>query len=151
MNAETMWQCYCESTGVTAEYDAWCFGDDADTLAQLVLAGTKTATSSAHVFYELEEEPLPEPGQYSVVLDSRDEAVCVIRTDSVRILPYCQVDERFAFLEGEGDRTLSYWRRVHKAFFTQEMEGINRAFSEDMLLVLEEFTCVYPVADKDNS
>ena len=52
MTAEEMWN----QSGLTGEYDAWSFGDDADTLARLVKDGIKTATCSAYCFYELEEE-----------------------------------------------------------------------------------------------
>ena len=145
MNAEQMWQSYTALSGVTGEYDAWCFGDDADTLAQLVLSGRKTATASAFPIYEMEEEPLPQSGQYSVVLESRENAVCVIRTDSVKIRSFSQVDAEFAFREGEGDRSLDHWRRVHKAFFSREMESAGLTFREDMQVVLEEFTRVYPI------
>ena len=141
MNAEQMWQAY----GQNGEYEAWCFGDDADTLAQLVLNGIKTATASAYAIYEKENEEIPRAGQYSVILDSRENAVCIIRTDSVEIRPFSQIDEAFAFQEGEGDRTLAYWRHVHKTFFTGEMEAAGLSFSEDMLVVMERFTRVYPV------
>lgn len=47
-------------------YDAWTFGDGPDSLARPVL---ETATSSAFPVYEWEGKPLPEAGEYSVVLD----------------------------------------------------------------------------------
>ena len=53
------------------EYDAWCFGGDADLLAALVVEGKKTATSSAYPLYALDNEPLPQEGTYSVILNSR--------------------------------------------------------------------------------
>lgn len=49
--------------------DAWSFGDIpqmADELAALVLAGKKTATTSAAALYEIEQEALPQSGTYSV-------------------------------------------------------------------------------------
>ena len=36
--------------------------------------GVKTATASAYPMYALEKEPLPEAGEYSVILDSREQA-----------------------------------------------------------------------------
>lgn len=145
MTAEQMWAEFaaaCEIKGVT--YDAWAFGGDADGLARLTLAGIKTATSSAHPVYAWEDEPLPEAGEYSVVLDSRDEAVCVILTESVRIVPYRDVGPDHAFREGEGDRSLAYWRQVHERFFTRELAGMGREFTPEMLVVCEEFRRVWP-------
>ena len=76
MTAEQMWHAYCESSGVSEQtpYSAWAFcggGAVGDELAQLVLAGTKTATASALLAFELEKEPLPKVGEYSVILFDR--------------------------------------------------------------------------------
>lgn len=139
MTAEEMWN----QSGLTGEYDAWSFGDDADKLAQLVKDGIKTATCSAYCFYEMEEEDLPEAGAYNIILDSDDQAVCIIRTTKVYITSFNEVTADHAFKEGEGDRSLEYWRDVHKSFFTEELKEVNLHFDEEMKLVCEEFEVVY--------
>ena len=144
MTAREMWEAYSHSNNIEADYDAWTFGDDPDELARLVSDGIKTATASAELWYDLEGEELPQAGQYSVILNSKDEAVCIIRTDRVFTVPFNEVDETQAYWEGEGDRTLSYWRRVHERFFTEELKTIGRTFDEKMLIVCEEFQKVYP-------
>jgi uncharacterized protein YhfF len=53
------------------------------------------------------------------------------------------VTAEHAYREGEGDRSLSHWRGVHRKFFTQELEAEGLEFSEDMKLVCEEFEVVY--------
>ena len=65
-------------------------------------------------------DELPQVGEYSVILNGKEEAVCVIRTKEVFILPFNEVPESHAFAEGEGDRSLDYWRRVHKEFFEED-------------------------------
>ena len=144
MDAKTMWEQYAIPKEIVAEYDAWCFGDDADALANLVLAGKKTATASAHPIYELEAEELPQEGQYSVVLRSDGNAACIIKTTRVYIVPFSQVSAEQAYREGEGDRSLAYWQKVHRAFFTREMEDAGLTFTEDMKVVCEEFIRVFP-------
>lgn len=139
MTAEEIWN----QSGLTGEYDAWSFGDDADKLAQLVKDGIKTATCSAYCFYEMEEEDLPEAGAYNIILDSDDQAVCIIRTTKVYITSFNEVTADHAFKEGEGDRSLEYWRDVHKSFFTEELKEVNLHFDEEMKLVCEEFEVVY--------
>ena len=124
-------------------YDAWAFGDDADVLAQLVMSGKKTATSSAYPIYELEGEEIPKTGEYSVILNSKNEAVCIIRTTEVYVIPFNQVSEKHAYLEGEGDRSLDYWINVHRNFFTEELKGTGLEFTEEMMVVCEEFEVVY--------
>ncbi len=144
MTGQEMWGEFSQKRGISAEYDCWSFGDDADALAQLVLHDIKTATCSLQCLYELEAEPLPREGQYSVVLDSRDQAVCVIQTTKVYQTPFLEITPDHARKEGEGDWSLSYWRQVHEAFFTQELEKMGLAFRGDLMLICEEFRRVYP-------
>ncbi|MBE6925798.1 MAG: ASCH domain-containing protein [Ruminococcaceae bacterium] len=144
MNAETMWKQYTAQSGACGPYDAWQFGDDANRLAQLVLDGVKTGTSSAYPIYAAENEPLPEENTYSVVLWEDNTAACIIKTTKVYVIPFCQVSARHAFAEGEGDRSLSYWRNVHRSFFTKELADAGLDFTEDMQVVCEEFIKVFP-------
>jgi uncharacterized protein YhfF len=127
-------------------YEAWSFGDGpemADRLGGLVLAGRKTATCSALWELEAEGEPVPRPGEMSIVLDGRGEPLCVIETTEVEVRRFDEVDEAFARDEGEGDRSLAYWREAHRGFFSRTLPGIGRRFSEDMPLVCERFRVVY--------
>ncbi|ANU11002.1 hypothetical protein A1A1_07849 [Planococcus antarcticus DSM 14505] len=125
----------------TAEFDAFQFGSDADWLAKLVADGKKTATCSAHILYELEGEPLPQAGQYSVVLNSSDVPVAIIQVTSVSLIQMNQVPEAFALAEGEGDYT--YWWHAHKNFFGQELKVHGLSYSENLLLVCERFKVIH--------
>lgn len=144
MTHEEMWRLFSARENLTAEYEAWAFGDQPDTLASLVLKGAKTATASAYPLYALEGEPLPQAGEYSVILDSQGEAVCVIKNTKVFVVPFDEVDERQARKEGEGDRSLAYWRTVHERFFTDCMAEAGLSFDPKMKVVCEEFVRVYP-------
>ena len=139
MTAEQLWK----KSGLTGEYEAWAFGGAPDKLAKLVLEGTKTATCSAYELYQVENEPIPQVGDYSVILDSKDNAVCIIQTTKIYIAPYSSCSKEHAYKEGEGDRSLQYWKDVHEEFFTDEMKSINKSFDENMLLIYEEFVVVY--------
>ncbi len=124
---------------------AWAFGaspEQADELLALVLAGTKTATASALWDYEADGEPLPEPGSLSILLDGRGHPRALIETTDVTVVPFDEVDEEHAFLEGEGDRSLAHWRQAHERFFT-EVAAHDRGFQPDMPVVLERFRVVY--------
>ena len=88
MNATEMWERYCEKSGVHADYEAWAFGGAPDELAELVQNGIKTATASAYPLYEQEQEPLPQVGEYNVILNAKDEAVCVTKTTKVYVVPF---------------------------------------------------------------
>ena len=148
MTENALWEAFCRAHPACrdASYEAWAFGGDPDELASLVLAGTKTATASAYDAYG-PDEPLPQVGDYSVVLDSRGDARCVIRTTRVYLCPYEQVPAEHAWKEGEGDRSLAYWRKAHEAFFTEELAEVGLPFTEDRTVVCEEFTVVFSQTD----
>ena len=110
----------------------------------MVLKGIKTATASAYDLYELDKEPLPQEGTYDVVLDSKDEAVCIIEITKVSLVPFSQVSAQHAYKEGEGDRSLAYWQKVHETIFSKWFDECGLTFSPDSVIVLEEFEVVYP-------
>ena len=139
MTAKELW----EKSGLTGEYESWAFGDAPDKLASLVKSGVKTATCSSYDLYQTEGEPIPKAGDYSIILDSKEEAVCIVKTIRVDVIAFNRVPQEFAYKEGEGDRSLEYWRTVHKDFLTRELAGINKAFTEDTKVVCEEFELVY--------
>lgn len=144
-----LWTQFKDQFGIIHdEYEAWAFGNSpemANELLSHVIEGEKTGTSSLHLLYELglEEEKLPEVGNYSVLLDGNNQAQAIICTRVVDILPYSQISEVHGYLEGEGDRTLKYWRSVHQPFFEQALEVYGLSFSEDMLIVYELFELVF--------
>ena len=146
MNAQEMWLNFTathpEAAG--AAWEAWAYGDAPDELAALTLSGKKRATASALPLYALEGETPPQPGEYSVLLNSRGDTVCVLKTTRVEIIPYGEVPADFAAKEGEGDLSLRYWRQVHRAYFTRVMAKAGLAFTEDMPVVCEEFEVVHP-------
>lgn len=145
MTGTQLWQEFCRRNNMdpATPVDIWAFGGAPDALAALVTAGIKTGTASAAALYELEGEPVPEAGESSVILDSKDQAVCVIQTTRVYTVPFCQVSADHAFREGEGDRSLAYWRQVHEEFFRSEYQGTGLGFNENIGVVCEEFALCY--------
>ncbi|WP_225047458.1 ASCH domain-containing protein [Lacticaseibacillus kribbianus] len=120
---------------------AYAFGDDpetADALSQLVVRGVKTATTSGLALYHLDNEPLPAVGAFDVILDGHGEPVAVTVTTDVTVASYASVGADYAAAEGEGDRTLAYWRRVHDAFFTAEYQAAGLTFDPATALVVQE-------------
>ncbi len=115
----------------------------AEELSRLIASGVKTATCSSLWEHEFEGSRLPEPGMKTIVLNGKNEPVCIVETTDVRIIPFDKVSEDFAYLEGEGDRSLEYWRKVHWNFFTRILSKIKRQPGMDMPLVCEKFKVVY--------
>lgn len=147
MRPEEMWNRFTMKSGVQDTYQAWAFcggGEIGDRLAELVLQGIKTATSSALIAFRTEKEPLSKAGDYSVILFDNGETACVIQTHTVTLVPFDQVSSRHAYLEGEGDRSLEYWRQVHEEAFTPDYQAAGLPFDRKGVCVLEEFQLVFP-------
>ncbi|GGM36816.1 ASCH domain-containing protein [Promicromonospora citrea] len=135
-----------QTVNETVPPQAWSFGDEpglAQRLLDAVLAGDKTATSSALWDYEDEGAPLPVVGELSILLDGEGHPRALIRTTSVETVAFEDVDEDFAAAEGEDDRTLASWRAGHEAYFRRTL-GPGREFAPDMPLLCERFELLYP-------
>lgn len=97
MSGKELWELFIKKNDIAeTDYEEFAFGDDSDLLAHLVKIGEKTATASAYPLYELEDEPLPKVGSYSVVLDSKDNAVCIIQTTKVSVVPFNEISKEHA-------------------------------------------------------
>ncbi|MBL6456091.1 ASCH domain-containing protein [Belnapia sp. T6] len=115
--------------------ETFSFGDGpelADELLALVLAGRKTATCWA-----ASQGLLTEIGKQMVALDGAGRPRAVIETIELTRRRFGQVDAAFAHDEGEGDRSLAYWRHAHRIYFTRLGQ-----FAEDMELWCERFRVV---------
>lgn len=124
----------------------WGFGatpEHADGLLELVLAGIKTGTAGYLWEYEQEGEAVTKPGELDVILDGSGSPRAVIETTAVEIVPFRDVTEEHAHAEGEDDRTLASWRRIHQRFYEQHIDT-GRPFSDDMPIVCERFRLVHP-------
>ena len=146
-----MWKKYLSTIGENINnsgktYESWYFCNnekDANELAGLVKKGIKKATASLHCLYEIENELIPEVGDYAVITNWKGVAQSIVQITSINTIPFKEVTEELAAKEGEGDKTLSFWRKVHRKVFTLELKEYSKKFSEDMLVVCEEFAVVY--------
>ncbi len=119
-----------------AELESFSFGDSpelADELLELVLAAKKTATCWA----ASEGDKGVAIGKRWVVKDGQGRPSAILETVELSRRRFGDMDAAFAHDEGEGDRSLEYWRRAHTAYFTRRGE-----FSPDMELYCERFRLV---------
>lgn len=52
-----------------------------------------------------------------MTLGGQGKPVAITKKMSCKIIAYNKVSADYAYLEGEGNRTLAYWRAVHDPFF----------------------------------
>ncbi|MCI1018436.1 ASCH domain-containing protein [Microbacterium sp. C5A9] len=125
---------------------AWAFGATpahADALLALVLDGVKTGTASSLWDYEAADDPHPYAGEFSIILDGSGAPRAAIETTDVSIVPFDEVTPEHARAEGEGDRTLDYWRASHERYWRAHSEN-PRGFAPDMPVVCERFRVIHP-------
>ena len=110
-NVDRYWKQFQESLPPGAEppqayYESFSFGGEeypehATEIAALALNGTKTSTGELKWVYDADDKPLMNPGDLSIVTLGGDQPACIIETTEVRIVPFDEVDEQFAY-EGWG-------------------------------------------------
>jgi uncharacterized protein YhfF len=116
--------------------ESFSFGDSpslADQLLALVLEGRKRATCWA----ASEGMKGAELDKCMVVLDGAGRPSAVLQTVELTQRRFDEVDAAFAFDEGEGDRSLAYWREAHRRYFTRL-----KLYQPDMMLWCERFRLV---------
>ena len=109
----------------------WSF--DNDELFELVRSGRKTGTCCLYT----SDKNMAQIGTKEEIYNSHGEII-TIQITSVRKCRFCDIDEAWARIEGEGDLSLAYWKRVHNDFFKKHYPE----FQETDLLELNEFNVI---------
>ena len=152
-SVKSFWSNFCklqpsENNNPSRIPDFWPFGDNpemADDLLAYVVSGEKTATSGMVLDFENDGDPIPVKGDRSIILNGKQEPICIIEMVNVQRKKYKEVDEVFALKEAEGFKTLQDWRDVHWDFFTRRSKVLGVELTEDVELVCMEFKVIYQV------
>lgn len=148
MTADEYWTKYKKEKNLPedAKYNGeFQFGYDADSINQmnsLVLCGIKKGICSSLISYEMDMIAVPKKGDYYVLVDSKDQAVCVIKDVEVSTMAFKQMYWELARKEGE-DSSMEEWRENHLDYFEDEAAELGYEFDENSLIVFEEFEVVY--------
>ena len=119
-------------------------GPERDRLVKAILDGGKTATTSLMAEIIHDHEPLPSSGRRTVLVDSDDQPLAVLRYASVSVTRLGVVTWQHALKEGEGYKSLADWREAHESFWTSEnmrqaLGDPNFTVDDQTLVVLETF------------
>jgi uncharacterized protein YhfF len=145
-----MWDNYSVAANLPAGAPlprVWHFCDnqaDADECARLVLAGRKRATAPSLWGLQHRGDAVPAVGSLDLVTTWDGEACAIVRTCRVIVLPFSAVPAEHAAAEGEGDGSLTWWRRVHREYYARELADTPYAPTDDMPIVCQYFEIVYP-------
>ena len=116
---------------------------DANECVKLVKKGIKKATSNSLLGLQYRNERLPKIGDFIIVTDWDGKAQCIVETTKVTLKPYFSITEEYAKLEGEGDKSLAHWKKVHWDYYTRELAKFERVPRESMIIVCQEFEKVF--------
>ncbi|MFG1765699.1 ASCH domain-containing protein [Micromonospora parva] len=119
-----------------------------DKLVGAILSGAKTSTTGLLIGYQRANEPLPEVGQLSAVVDSAGRRVAAIELTDVRVIRLADVDLAHALAEGEGDESVAQWRAGHETFWHSaelraELGDPDFTVDDETLVVTERFRLVH--------
>jgi len=152
-DTDAFWQAFRRFAGLGHNnYVVGSFGDSPEMgteLANLVIAGIKRATASLARDYGEDREPMPKPGDFVMMLDGEGRPRFIWQTTEVTIKPLSEVDEAFAWDEGEGDRTRNWWLAVHRRYFGRQSFREGFELDDDILTVFERFEVVWPLSFAD--
>src|SRR5215510_960272 len=148
-DTEAFWQGFSRYAGVDHDnYVVGSFGDSskmATELADLVMTGIKRATASLARDYGEDREPMPKPGDFVMMLDGDGHPRFIWRTIEITIKPLSEVDDVFAWDEGEGDRTREWWLDAHRRYFGRRASREGFEFNDHALIVFERSEVVWPL------
>lgn len=148
-SVEKIWESFLEvhpNNKIKIMPEAFYFCDnekDANECAELVVQGIKQATATSLWWFEKHQEPIPKIGNQYIVTDWLGNAKAIIETTKIEFVPFNEVTATFAAIEGEGDKSLSYWKTAHEAYYKREMEPHGANFDEKMIIVCEYFKSLY--------
>lgn len=106
-------------------------------LAQKVLTGIKTATSSLYDCYLNNSKKMSRIGEYASVRDFGGNEICIVRISKIEKVRFGDISEIFAIEEGDGN--LENWLSIHNAHYSAQLEKIGKKLSDDTVLVCEWF------------
>jgi uncharacterized protein YhfF len=142
------WTEFVAATGnLATDYTVVAFGhtaEMADALLALVISGQKRATVSLLRNYETGIETVPKMGDFVVVVGGTRRPGCIWRTAEIVVKPLIEVDDAFAWDEGEGDRTRDTWLSIHREYFAGYAEHEGFKMCDEIETVFERFEVVWP-------
>ena len=148
-DSDAFWRAFQRYAGLDHDnYTVGSFGDTpemATKLADLVMTGSKKATASLARDYGDGREPMPKPGDFVMMLDGEGRPRFIWRTTEVTVKPLSEVDEAFAWDEGEGDRSRDWWLAAHRRYFGRQARREGFEFDNAILTVFERFEVVWPL------
>lgn len=120
-----------------------------DRLIDGIHRGVKTATTALKVSFEMTNQPLPNPGDRYVLVDSANSPAALIELTEVRACRFADVGIDVARAEGDWFESVEQWREAHERFFNRSADAVAAYLgqeswrtTDDTMVVVRFFTTV---------
>ncbi len=117
-----------------------------DKLTSLAIGGGKVVTTDLLANYEIEGEPVEQPGDISILLDSEERPLAMIEDVRSTVIRLADMTDEDAIDEGEGYADAAAFRVSHEehwnGFIDEVREGLGDpgfTITDDTLVVVERF------------
>lgn len=94
-----------------------------DQIVEQILAGSKTGSSNLAITYEIDNQPLPRPGDRRALLNSGGSAAAVLEIVGVQVLTVPDVTDAIAFRESA---SIAEWQKAHVDYFSTLVPKIRK-------------------------
>ncbi|MEZ5500901.1 MAG: ASCH domain-containing protein [Steroidobacteraceae bacterium] len=114
-------------------------------ILNVIRRGEKTGTFALAADFAAQPEQRPEPGDIFVVTRHDGVPALIIRIDRTETMPFRDIDAIHTAHEGAALRDPQAWRAMHRAYWTEAQAARGEQFSEDLPVIFQTFTLLYPV------
>lgn len=144
-SAEQMWSDYLAINSNKKSYKIMNFSGEkeiSNSIVDSIYSGEKKGSTSLFEMFENKAD-IPKAGDYSVVTNFEDKAKCVVETEYTKVMKFSDMTKELAICESNVYKDLNMWEKVHREFFSFYLSGIDKVFSDDMIIVYHSFKRVY--------
>ena len=125
-----------------------------DELTSLAFGGGKVVTSGLLADYEADGDPVDQPGDISILLDSDDKPVALIEDVRSTVIRLADMTDEDAIDEGEGYADAAAFRRSHEDYWDRSIDEVRAGIgdptftiTDDTPIVVERFRIAAIVGD----
>lgn len=140
-SAEQMWDEFTEKHHLKDKiFQTRWFGDqdnpkEINKINEQLAKNLLLSTSNPLSFYAVKEDPIPQVGDYAVLLDGDMKPFNIIKTVVSEIIPFFKISSEHAYHELES--SLEEWQKIKKIEFETMMLNSSSTFSENDPVICE--------------
>jgi uncharacterized protein YhfF len=91
-----------------------------------VVKNIKQATAPSLWSFKINNEKLPKKGDLNIITNWNKVPQAIILTTKIDLIKFSEITAKFA--QREGDKSLAYWKKVHKAYYKEKCKVIKKNF-----------------------